>query len=507
MRFNVRTQNKPALRNHEGERAYAMTPEMELYTAVVTASLSGKFYETDAERHQRTVHLIGKVSPQFVAKLAIYTREKMYLRSIPVVLAVELAKIHRGDSLVKETVTRIIQRADEITEVLAYYQWTNRREGTKKLNGLSKQVQKGVAAAFGKFDEYQFGKYNRKAEVTLRDALFLTHPKGQSQTQQALYNKIATESLETPYTWEVELSVLGQQGFIGEQTRAKAMAEKWEELIDSGRLGYMALLRNLRNLLEVHVSKQHILKVADALGNPEQVRRSKQLPFRFVSAYREVQATGVRHAFILMEALETAVLASAANIKGFDRATRVVLASDVSGSMVKPISPRSTVMAYDVGLVLSMLLRNRCKNVVTGLFGDTWKRMEMPKGNILANVEQLRRRSGEVGYATNGYLVIRDLYERREAVDKVMIFTDCQLWNSRYASDAHIQQEWLRYLREVAPNAQLYLFDLAGYGQSPLQRNQHGVAFIAGWSDKVFEVLEALENGAEALEHIAQVQL
>ena len=91
MRFNVRTQKKPVTRNHAGAKAYRMTPEMELYTAVVTASLSGKFYETDQARYERIVKLIQTVDPQFVAKLAIYTREKMYLRSIPVVLAIELA--------------------------------------------------------------------------------------------------------------------------------------------------------------------------------------------------------------------------------------------------------------------------------------------------------------------------------------------------------------------------------------------------------------------------------
>src|SRR5690606_31659009 len=118
-----------------------------------------------------------------------------------------------GDDLVSKTIYNIIQRADEITEVLAYYQMANKRQETKKLNKLSKQVQKGIAMSFSKFDEYQFAKYNRNTEVSLRDALFLSHPKAHSEEEQSLFSKIVNQTLSVPFTWEVELSKLGQQKF------------------------------------------------------------------------------------------------------------------------------------------------------------------------------------------------------------------------------------------------------------------------------------------------------
>jgi len=65
----------------------------------------------------------------------------------------------------------------------------------------------------------------------------------------------------------------------------------------------------------------------------------------------------------------------------------------------------------------------------------------------------------------------------------------------------------LRYRAEVAPDARLYLFDLKGYGQAPLQVMRNSVFLIAGWSDKVFEVLDALENGEKALDVIYQAEL
>jgi hypothetical protein len=150
-----------------------------------------------------------------------------------------------------------------------------------------------------------------------------------------------------------------------------------------------------------------------------------------------------------------------------------------------------------------MLLQSRCEAVVTGMFGDIWKVVNLPRQHILANVDALRRREGEVGYATNGYLVIKDLVQRRLVMDKVMIFTDCQLWNS-HGSGESIGRYWKEYKR-IAPGARLYLFDLAGYGPMPLRVESDDVYLVAGWSDKVFEVLEAVENGGSALGEIRKM--
>lgn len=176
MRFNFLASRKQQTVNHEGALAWKMGPVAELYAAVVTASLSDTFYEPTDKRLERIRTLIRLNDPLFVAKLAVYARTQMHLRSVPLVLVVELAKLHKGDSLVSRTVAAVVQRADEITELLAYYQMSNSLSGTKKLNRLSKQLQKGLALTFAKFDEYQFAKYNRDTAVKLREALFLVHP-------------------------------------------------------------------------------------------------------------------------------------------------------------------------------------------------------------------------------------------------------------------------------------------------------------------------------------------
>ena len=507
MRFNFFSRNTAPTVNHEGAPAFVLTPQVELYAAVATAALSDQFYETADTRLARLRELVAKNEPLFVARLAVYARESLHLRSVPLVLCVELARLHRGDNLVSRLVARVVQRPDEITELLAFYAQANARSGTKMLNRLSKQLQKGLALSFNRFDGYQLAKYNRDGAVRLRDALFLVHPNAKDEAQQVLFNQLVRGELPMPYTWETELSAVGQETYATDADRQTAVRQTWETLIASGKLGYMALLRNLRNILDANVAAETVERVCDTLADRFAVARSKQLPFRFLAAYREVKALPGGHVAGVLAALETAIAHSAVNLRGFGHDTHVVVACDVSSSMQKAISPRSKVLLYDVSLVLGMLLQSRCQNVITGMFGDTWKRISMVRGPVLRNVEEFYKREGEVGYSTNGHLVIKDLRMRAEAVDKVMMFTDVQLWNSTGDGGA-LAQEWAQYRRVVAPNARLYLFDLAGHGTAPLEvRPDTGVALIAGWSDKVFDVLSALDNGGSALTEIEKIEL
>jgi hypothetical protein len=333
--------------------------------------------------------------------------------------------------------------------------------------------------------------------VKLRDALFLAHPKAGTSEEQQVFDRLAKGELSTPYTWEVELSKAGQDG--------KDKKKVWEELIESGKVGYMALLRNLRNILEADVGGKALEKVCATLSDPEQVRKSKQLPFRFLSAYREIKEVGSPKATAVLSDLEKAVITTSENIKGYDTDTTVLIACDVSGSMQSTISPKSKVTNYDIGLMLGMLLQNRCRSVITGMFGDIFKVVQLPQNQILAGADELHRREGEVGYSTNGYEVIKYLIDSEQKVDKVMMFTDCQMWDSTYR-DAHIQEYWSEY-KKMNPDAKLYLFDLAGYGDTPLSIHQEGVYCIAGWSDKVFDVLHAIDTGGSAVETIQSIDL
>lgn len=491
--------------NFEGAKAFRMSAEMELYTAVVTAGFGNFFYTTEKARIKRIRSLIAQVDAEFVAKLAVYVRTKMNMRSIGLVLVTELARIHNGDNLVSKTVTGVVQRADEITELLACYAASNQRKEFKKLNKLSKQIQKGLGESFNKFDEYQFAKYDRQTEITLRDALFLVRAKAESEEKQALFDKIAEQKLATAYTWETELSMLGQKQFESDKEKKAAFKAKWEELIASGKVGYMALMRNLRNILEAGVDAQTIQLVGERIASAREVERSKQLTFRYLSAYREVEKVKSTYCSFIMDCLEQAAIHSVENFKGFDLNTSVVIACDVSGSMFQTISKKSTIRLYEIGMVMGMVMNLKAKNVITGIFGDIWKTKSLSSRQILGNTRKLAKIQNKVGFATNGHKVIEYLIKNRLVVDKVMMFTDCQMWNTHH--DAHINDLWKTYKSTIAADAKLYLFDLAGYGNTSLKTEANDVYLIAGWSDKIFDVLTALEAGESALSEINRIEL
>jgi len=284
-------------KNFEGDLAFKLTPEMALYAKICTSTLRSEFYTPNTNDQLNSIKsAMRKLDPVLVAQMAVYAREKMYLRDIPLVLTTELTKLHKGDDLIRRLARRVISRVDELAKMLVYYAKANQRKDVKKFNRLSNQLRKGIADAFVKFDEYQFQKWDRtyiiddnlrdtngeliitNNNVKLRDVLFLTHPKPRTEEQRVLFEKIATENLQVADTWEKRMGRAA-----GTSTSKK---EVWQGLIEEKRMGYQATMSNLRNFLKEGLSMEHIQMVAKHLSNPKAVRNSKMLPFRFLTAHR-----------------------------------------------------------------------------------------------------------------------------------------------------------------------------------------------------------------------------
>lgn len=506
MSFNQILKTENAVLNHENAKAFKMSAEMELYTAVCASSMQPKFYESNNECVERIAKLVKQVNPIFVAQLAIYARTVMNLRSVPLLLVVELARVHSGDDLVSRTINKVVLRADEIMELLMCYQWRNPQPGLKKLNKLSNQIKRGLQLAFNKFDEYQFAKYDRRElEVKLRDALFIVHPKAKNEEQQQLFNKIASKSLETPYTWETELSKLGTQHFESLEARQNAFRDKWSELIMSEQLGYMALLRNLRNILNADVNEDILQIVANRISNPHEVARAKQFPFRYYSAYQELVNCANPNIELIVDALEKAIQISVENIPVFGKDEKLMIACDMSASMNIGISKGSKIKLYEVGCTLAMLLQNCCKNLHCGIFANEWEPVNFDNKNILSNISLLRNLIGKVGYGTDGGKPLESLINNKTVYDKVIYFTDCQFWDSQYDGNTFFKL-WEDY-KSIAPNAQLYLFDLAGYEHSPIDITRRDVTIISGWSERIFDILDSIKHIDDSLSQIRNIKV
>jgi 60 kDa SS-A/Ro ribonucleoprotein len=331
-------------------------------------------------------------------------------------------------------------------------------------------------------------------EIKLRDAMFLTHPSPVDTDEAHLFEKIANNTLKTPDTWEVSLS----------KADNVSKKEKWERLIDEGKLGYMAALRNLRNIVEANV--YNLNKVLEQIQEPENVIKSKQFPFRFLSAWKAVEELPTFMGEGILDSLENAIRTSVCNIKGFHERDNIYIAIDTSGSMTDTLSEKSEVTYMDVAMVMGMLLKTKCDKVISGIFGDDYMTINLPSRDILMNVDKLKSLEGKVGYSTNGYLAIEYLINTKLMADKVMMFTDCQLWDSHEWGYESLSDYWHKY-KKINPKAELYLFDMAGYGYTPISIQEPGVYLIAGWSEKIFDILEAIKNGGNALNEIDKIRL
>ena len=323
--------------SHEGTRAKRFTPELELKRALMNCLLwEDQFYEDGVAIAERIKTLVPLVAPARVAALAIDAREIMKLRHAPLLVVREMARHEKHRVLVADTLYRVIQRPDEMTELLAIY-WADALgpQQQRKRQPVSAQIKKGLARALTKFDAYQLAKYDRDGAVRIRDVLFLVHAKPTDADQAKVWKELVDGELNSPDTWEVSLS------------SGKDKRETFERLIAENRLGGLALLRNLRLMQKAEVPRKTI---ADAI---EAMRTDRVLPYRFITA--------ARYAPDFEPELESAMLKS---IKGYVRLPgRTRLLVDVSGSMFHPLSAQSEMTRVEAACGLAILAREVCDEV------------------------------------------------------------------------------------------------------------------------------------------------
>lgn len=382
MKTNLKAVN--TRKTHEGAPAVPINAEKELRRSVMACLLwENTFYESGVEIAQRIASLVPTVGVDKCYQIAVEARNRQKLRHAPLWIARAMARLKNNG--LSTLLPQIIQRADELTEFVAMY-WKDKKQP------LSAQVKRGLATAFTRFDAYQLAKYNRDEAVKLRDVLFLSHAKPLNNEMAAMWKQLIDGTLPVPDTWEVALST------------GKDKKETWVRLMAEGKLGALALLRNLRNMQEVGVPD---LNIVDALGK---AKVDKVLPFRFISA--------ARYAPKYEPALEAAMfrcLEGKPKLKG-----KTILLVDVSGSMDSPISDRSEVTGMDAACGVGMILRELCDEVEIHSFSDFNRLIPPRRGFALrdAIVNSMPHGGTNLGAAVNRMNGITN--------DRLIVITDEQ---------------------------------------------------------------------------------
>lgn len=384
---NTKTRN-PA-RTHEGAPAMAPKNALHELRRAVTACLlwEDNFYESGEEVAARIKRLAAQAPQTDVEALAIEVRLEHGLRHAPLWLLASLAA--HGKTAHASTYEKVIRRADEMGELIAMH-WG----GPDRANGpaLPNQMKVGIANAFLNFDEYQLAKYNRKVGVRLRDVIRLTHPAPRDEAQSDMWKRLIAGELKAPDTWEVALSGGADK------------KETFERLLKEGKLGYLALLRNLRNMSETGVDEA---LVKDAIVARKGARGV--LPFQFLTA--------ARYAPRFEDALDLAVQANVLDSPKLPGLT--VVCVDTSASMGVPISQKSVVTRAEVAAILGCMVNG---NVRLLQFASTVEELPARKG--IVGADTIRRAMGSVGHGTDIGAALQ--YASRFAPDRIIVVSDMQ---------------------------------------------------------------------------------
>lgn len=452
--------------NLAGGEAYKQSPELELVSILLTSFANDTFYKKANDTFETLKALIVKCDKKFVAQAAIYARTHFGMRSITHVAASELAKHISGEKWAKDFYTAVVYRPDDMMEILSYHAANNGK--------VPNSIKKGFAKAFDKFDKYALAKYRGEGKgYKLIDVVNLVHPVPVEKNKEAI-NALVKGELKSFDTWETELSKTGQIA-TNEEEKADLKKEVWVKLIREKKLGYFALLRNLRNIIEQ--APEMIKEALEQLVNEAAIKKSLVLPFRFLTAFEEIQKlTDGKIVRDVLIALNKAVDIAVSNVPVFDGETLVVL--DVSGSMAgKPAQIGS--------LFASVLIKSNNADFITFSDNSQYRNVN-PMDSTITIANSIRFASGGTNF--------RSIFQvANKKYDRVFILSDMQGWIG-YETPT---REFNEYKKTIGANPFVYSFDLNGHGT--MQLPEQNVICIAGFSEKVFDVIKLTETDKKAL--------
>lgn len=479
-KFNVKNVGSKII-NRAGGVAYKETPELELVSLMLTSFVRDKFYEGAKEQLDRLESLANEIKDKkFLAQAAVYARIEFGMRSITHALAAHLVYLVKGEEWVKHAIDKIVYRPDDILEIMSFYT-SHYGAGVlgDKNRPIPNSLKKGIALALSKFNAYELAKYRgERKEWKIIDVINLVHPKPNTNQKDA-FSRLMKGDLVSTDTWESKLTKAGNA-----ENKEEAKATAWKEMLLEHKLGYFALLRNLRNMLSA-LGETYVDEMVAQLTDENAIKKSLVMPFRFITAYDELEQ--VSNSRKLLGALNDALEISMCNVPRFEGRNLLVL--DESGSMSgQPFRIGSTFLAV-------MAKANPDSDVM--LFSDEARYKSInPKSCITDITQNLIKDFRGCGTDFSSIFRVID-----KAYDRIVILSDMQGWmegdgDYRY-SGATLHQAFVEYTNKYNINPHLYSFDLQGHGD--MKFPQHQVYCLAGFSEKIFDVMSLLEQDRNAL--------
>lgn len=544
-KYNAKAEGvKPTVVNAMGENAYQLSAKEELVSTCMTTFLSGDhYYETEKEVVNRIGNKLNEVDPLFAAKLALYVRNEGNLRSVSHLIAATIAKRASGTEWSKRFYNKIVVRPDDMSEILSAYAVQNKMD-LKKIRKIPNAIKKGFKTALERLDAYQIDKYKMNSrQVKMLDLVNLFHPKGTQRNQQAYHNLVNGESLAGLYASKVlekEMTKAGQKT-QGKSVQEKEAAKKEaiENVLSNVKgMPIMNLLRNLRNI--ILYAPKSVDDACAQLTNETAVLNSRLLPFRFATAYEEIEKmsffdkksdtsiafeedynnqtiTATEFAKLkekVLNAIEDALQISCQNIPELEGNTAILI--DHSGSVRGDSGGSSRVSAFSktttamIGNLFGSMMAYRQKNVYIGLFGDRLIPVKVDRSQRLLD---FNKKSFDKGANCGGgteqgiYDFFRQAVREKKKIDNIIVFSDCQIGSSGSTSwygtsgteRSATFQDLIKQFRKINPLCNIIVVDIHNTRGNNVFYKPERVLNIAGWSANIFDVIKSNTKGFGAI--------
>jgi len=439
--------------------------------------------------------------PEATLKEAVRLRTQALMRTTPIVILVRAANHPniKGTGLVRKYARHIV---DEIPNSLSYHlsAFANVRTGGKRPIPMS--LLRSYDDAFHRFSKTQIAKYRMEGrEVSLIDAVNLTYGLKRSWSGHGgeLTNPRIPDSIKSLIDGNLKVSGKTWEAVVSAEGSSK---ESWEKSID--KMGHMALLRNIRNLLNNDVDPDKFLPKLI-----ETAEDGKQMPFRYLSARNEVKK--VTNSEKVLNAIEKCLDLSIGNLPKFEGRTMIL--TDNSGSAQNAYtSSMGTMPIAKIGNLMGVMTGMASEEGVVGVFGDRLKTIPInKKAGVLKQTEDICKIGAGIGPSTeHGIWLFWDgAIRNEEHWDTVFIYSDMQAGHGGlYGLDARDYDEyrWLgsnhidvpllidMYRRRVNPDVDVFLVQIAGKEDAVVPEWYHKTYILGGWSAEVIRFAREMKD-------------
>jgi hypothetical protein len=514
----------PGVKTYGGGKGAVSDTLTELFRLGVNLFAGGEttYYESGKKRDSRFTKLVEQAAitnPTWTVNFLVWLRNEANIRTAAVIGTAHFVHARLNNKKAKEedellsslghkgmnryVISEVLSRGDEPGEFVAYWIAT--------FGKLPKPVKRGIADSVLKlYNEYSTLKYDTVSRaIRFSNVLNLTHVKPDKPWKADLFKFIIDRRYDgVKDIEEYNLPMVKAEkalradaakdiSVLLDAERVKAAGLTWEDVLSLGgskldkrklweavipNMGIMALIRNLRNFEEAGISKESRDYVIAKMTNAEVIAKSRQFPFRFLSAFQNTNSLQY-HA-----ALETGLEYATKNIPIFDESTLVLI--DTSGSMSTAVSNNSKMTRAGIAALFGAAVAAKNPGKVDlVMFADYSKQIVVKPGTSVLNiVREVEKRNGEVGHGTQTAAALAKHFDPKKH-KRVIIFSDGQSFGGYWGNVATFN----------FGKAFVYAFDLAGYKVTDLPVGKDRKYQLGGLSDSTFKLIPLLENVGEGV--------